>query len=158
MAGLADRVAADVHTLGPLDAVCSSSLDGPSGVLHPLVTSLLLEHGSLWWCYTEPPSSCRSEGGPRSICFQISWGLPVCRTWAWLSPCSGSGAHIRDVNVRRNLVDHAEHIKSSMGLSSMPSKNHPAEMSFSPGPQHLCPERQKALAKPSPAVSTQCSA
>lgn len=63
-----------------------------------------------------------------------------------------------DVEVRCDLLDHEEHMKSPMGLSSVPSVNHPAEMSLPLGPQHLGTGRQKALAKPSAAVSTQCSA
>lgn len=64
----------------------------------------------------------------------------------------------RDVEVRCGLVDRAEHMKSTMGLSSVSGVSHPIEMSFPPGPHHLGTGRQKALAKPFPAVSTQCSA
>lgn len=125
---------------------------------HIEVMYLLLEHSSSWWCYAEPPSSRRSKGGPWPICLQILWALPVCQAWAWLRPCSSSGAHIRDMEARYNLVDPAEHMKSPIGLSSASSMNHPTEMSFSPGPQHLGTARQKALAKPSSTVSIQCSA
>lgn len=64
---------------------------------------------------------------------------------------------LRDVEVRHDLVDHAEYVKSPIGVSSAPSVSHPTEMSFSPDPQHLGTGRQKALAKPLPAASTQYS-
>lgn len=121
LAGLAGRVASDVHTLAFLDTVCSSFPGVPSGIpqgswpaisKHPTVTCLLLEHCSLWCCHPEPPPSHGSDGGPQPICVLVWWGLPVCQAWACLRPCSSSGAHIRDVEVRHDLADHTEHMKS----------------------------------------------
>lgn len=95
----------------------------------PMVT-FLLQHGHLCCCYTESPSSCRNKDGLWPICLQNLWGLPVYQAWALFRLCSTSGAHIRDVEIRHNLVDHTEHVKNPMGLSSVPGVNHPAESNF----------------------------